>query len=57
MWPSDKRLKLISLDEEDREPPRQLLDPKAAKAIQIPLSPRVSEVAFMDLTTNNDLLP
>lgn len=57
LWPSDKRLKLISLDKEDRKPPRQLLDPKATEALQISLSPKLSEVAFMDLTTDDDLLP
>lgn len=57
LWPSDKRLKLINLDEKDRKPPIHLVDPKATEAIQISLSPKVSEVAFMDLTTDNDLLP
>ncbi len=55
---SDKRLKPITLDDDgDRKPPRQSLDPKAAKAIQTSLSPKVSEIAFMDLTTDEDLLP
>ena len=57
LWPSDRRLKLISLDEEDRKPPKQILDPKETEAIQIPLSPKVSDVAFKDLTTDDDLLP
>ena len=54
---SDKRLKLIPLDEEDRKPPRQLLNPKATEAIQTSTSPEVSKVAFMDLTTDDDMLP
>ena len=53
----DKRLKLVSLDEEDREPLRYLLDPKAAKAIQISFSPSVSEIAFIYPTSDDDLLP
>ena len=54
---SDKRLKPIAFDEEDRKPPRQLLNPKATEAIQTSTPPEVSKVAFMDLTTDNDILP
>jgi len=55
--PSNKRLKLITLDEEDRKPPRQSLDPKATEVIQTSILPKGSEVAFMDLTTDDDMLP
>ena len=54
---SDKRLKLITLDEQDRKPPKQSLAPKATEASQTSISPEVSEVAFMDLTADNDMLP
>ena len=54
---SNKRLKPVALDEEDRKPPRQLLDPKATEAIQTSTSPELSEVAFMDLTADDDMLP
>ncbi|MCJ1456819.1 hypothetical protein MMC28_007184 [Mycoblastus sanguinarius] len=56
-WLSDKRLKLITLDEEDRKPPRQSLAPKATEASQTSISPEASEVAFMDLTADDDMLP
>lgn len=54
---ADERLQLITLDEEDQKPLRQPLAPKATEASQTSISPEVSEVTFMDLIVDDDMLP
>lgn len=56
LWP-DKRLKLIDVDKDDRKSPGQSLGSKATTSIRISLPPSASEVASMDLNTDDDSLP
>ena len=57
VWPSGQRLKPIALSTEDRKHPRPAPTAEANRASRYCNSPEASEVAFLDLTADDEVLP